>query len=101
MSSQKQSLSARYAVLSIRDTQSEQNTDLENGLSSIEVEYRQRLTGPNELITEEEETLLSKFIDQFKNPLIALLFGSAFISVLLGSYDDAISITLVGLFYIF
>ena len=42
-----------------------------------------------------KETLLEKFIDQFKQPLILLLFGSALISALLGSYDDAISITLV------
>ena len=45
----------------------------------------------------EKETLLSKFIDQFKQPLIMLLLASAAVSALLGSYDDAISITLVCL----
>jgi magnesium-transporting ATPase (P-type) len=44
---------------------------------------------------EERETLLSKFVDQLRQPLILLLFGSAAVSAALGSYDDAISITLV------
>jgi len=43
----------------------------------------------------EEETLLSKFLDQLRQPLIMLLLGSAVVSALLGSYDDAVSITLV------
>ncbi len=34
---------------------------------------------------------------QFKNPLIMLLLASALVSVLMGQYDDAISITVVSL----
>ena len=32
-------------------------------------------------------------MDQFNNPLIYLLLGSALISILMGQYDDAASIT--------
>ena len=74
----------------------EHNTNLETGLSDSEVDFRKRLAGPNELISEERETLLSKFIDQFKNPMILLLLGSAAISAIMGEIEDAISITLVG-----
>ncbi|KAJ3219381.1 High affinity Ca2+/Mn2+ P-type ATPase-like protein [Dinochytrium kinnereticum] len=41
-----------------------------------------------------KESLFSKFMEQFKNPLILLLFGSALISVVLGQIDDALSISL-------
>jgi len=33
-------------------------------------------------------------LDQFKDPLIGLLLASAIVSILVGQYDDAISITL-------
>jgi Ca2+-transporting ATPase len=36
-----------------------------------------------------------KFLEKFKEPMIALLLGSAFISLVTRQYDDAISITLV------
>ncbi|KAI9348771.1 PMR1-type calcium-transporting P-type ATPase [Zopfochytrium polystomum] len=71
-----------------------QNTDLAHGLTSTEAEYRRRMHGPNELGSDEEESLITKFVEQFKNPLILLLLGSAAISVLFGHYDDAVSITL-------
>jgi magnesium-transporting ATPase (P-type) len=33
-----------------------------------------------------------RYIDQFKDPLILLLLGSALLSVIVGQYEDAISI---------
>ena len=69
--------------------------DVSVGLSSSEVLQRRNVHGPNELTPEEKESLTEKFIDQLKQPLILLLFGSAVVSLILGSYDDAISITLV------
>ncbi|PNI45761.1 ATP2C2 isoform 5, partial [Pan troglodytes] len=33
-----------------------------------------------------------KYLDQFKNPLILLLLGSALVSVLTKEYEDAVSI---------
>lgn len=50
--------------------------------------------GPNELEGDEPDPLWARFLEQFKDPLIALLFASAFVSTLMGQYDDAISIAL-------
>jgi Ca2+-transporting ATPase len=88
--------SAHYATTSVEDVLRVQNVDVQRGLSAQEAEFRRKLVGPNELTADEKESLMSKFIDQFKNPLILLLFGSASISILMGQYDDAISITLVS-----
>jgi len=72
----------------------EQNTDLEKGLTNQEAGFRLKLNGPNILEPEDEETMFSKFIDQFKDPLIMLLLGSATISLLMGQISDALSILL-------
>jgi P-type Ca2+ transporter type 2C len=50
--------------------------------------------GYNELEQEEEDPLWRKYLDQFNDPLIGLLLASAIVSILVGQYDDAISITL-------
>ena len=36
---------------------------------------------------------------QFKNPLILLLLGSAFVSICMKQFDDAVSITVVSKSY--
>lgn len=45
----------------------------------------------------EEEPTWKKYIEQFKNPLIMLLLGSAFVSVCMKQFDDAVSITIVSI----
>lgn len=96
LSDKRISPSAHYATQHAEDVLRTQNVDVNRGLSAQEAEFRRKLVGPNELVQDEKESLMSKFIDQFKNPLILLLFGSATISVIMGQYDDAISITLVS-----
>jgi len=86
--------SLHASLRTIEQVLTEQNTDLEKGLTNQEAGFRIRLNGPNVLEAEDEETLFSKFIDQFKDPLIMLLLGSATISVLMGQYSDALSILL-------
>lgn len=73
----------------------ELKVDGQRGLSTPEALHRKSVFGENALEAEEPESLTSKFIDQLKQPLILLLFGSAFVSALVGHYDDAVSITLV------
>lgn len=73
------------------------STDLKNGLKQIESESRLRLQGLNEFKTEESSNIFAKYLEQFKNPLIQLLLVSVIISIIVGQYDDAISITLVSL----
>ncbi|KAI9199744.1 PMR1-type calcium-transporting P-type ATPase [Polychytrium aggregatum] len=89
-----QSPSALYANKSVVETLAEQNVDPGSGLSLAEANSRLLIHGPNELVVKEEESLTTKFLEQFKNPLILLLFGSAMISIVLNHIEDAVSITL-------
>lgn len=41
----------------------------------------------------DEEPPWKKYLEQFRNPLILLLLGSAFVSVCMKQFDDAVSIT--------
>ncbi|KAJ3037008.1 High affinity Ca2+/Mn2+ P-type ATPase-like protein [Rhizophlyctis rosea] len=86
--------SAHYATLTAEQTVEAQNTNTTTGLSTDETLRRRKTVGLNELNVEEAETLFAKLLEQFKNPLILLLFGSAFVSVLVGEIEDAVSITL-------
>jgi Ca2+-transporting ATPase len=86
--------SAKAARQAIEHVASDFNTDLHNGLVSADITGLRALYGTNELESEDEESLLSKFLDSFKDPLILLLLGSACISILMGQFDDAISITM-------
>eukprot|EP00903_Cladosiphon_okamuranus_P015918 g14703.t1 len=66
--------------------------DVQSGLSLLEVSVRQGLVPPNELEQEPEDPLYKKYLEQFKDPLILLLLGSAVLSLLIKQYDDAVSI---------
>jgi len=65
-------------------------------LSWREAEQRRKLTGYNELTVLEEEPTWKKYVEQFKNPLIMLLLGSAVVSICMKQFDDAASITIVS-----
>lgn len=88
--------SALFCLKSIEQTADELLTDLKLGLSnSQDVLNRRSIHGPNELTSEEGESLLMKFVSSFyQDPLILLLIGSALISFWMNNIDDAISITL-------
>ncbi|KAI8366229.1 PMR1-type calcium-transporting P-type ATPase [Blakeslea trispora] len=86
--------SAKAARQSVEQVAHEFNTDCKRGLSSSEVVGLRNIYGINELEAGEEESLFSKFIDSFKDPLILLLLGSAGVSIIMGQFDDAISITM-------
>uniref|UniRef100_A0A6G1SGI9 Calcium-transporting ATPase n=1 Tax=Aceria tosichella TaxID=561515 RepID=A0A6G1SGI9_9ACAR len=69
-------------------------TDLTNGLDWTDCEYRLKVHGHNEFISEESSRYLYRYLDQFKNPLIQLLLFCALVSFAIGERDDAISISL-------
>ena len=71
---------------------SQQRVNPDIGLSSGDAAARLQLHGLNKLETEEKEHICWKYLDTFKEPLILLLLGSAVLSVVVGQYDDAISI---------
>lgn len=88
--------SAMFCSLTVEETVARLHTSITNGLDSPQdVNYRKSVHGLNELVGEESDSLLKKFMMQFyENPLILLLIGSTVISFLMGNRDDAISITL-------
>ena len=67
-------------------------SDVTTGLTSTEVNSRLREYGDNKFDIDEKDPLYWRYLEQFKDPLIMLLLGSAVISILVGQYDDAISI---------
>ncbi|RCK65419.1 Calcium-transporting ATPase 1 [Candida viswanathii] len=88
--------STKYSQQSVQQTAADFQTDIKLGLTnSQDVLNRRSIHGVNELSSDEEESLVWKFISSFyHDPLILLLIGSAVISFWMGNKDDAISITL-------
>ncbi|XP_011827675.1 PREDICTED: calcium-transporting ATPase type 2C member 2 [Mandrillus leucophaeus] len=68
--------------------------DLNTGLSEFSVTQRRLAHGWNEFVADNSEPVWKKYLDQFKNPLILLLLGSALVSVLTKEYEDAVSIAM-------
>jgi len=69
-----------------------QNTSVTAGLASVEVSSRHVTYGANKLEPAEKDHIVWRYICQFKDPLILMLLASAALSILIGQYDDAISI---------
>lgn len=62
------------------------------GLNAVQVAERQFTFGMNTLDVNEDKSMWISFMDQFKDPLIGLLLASAGVSIIMGHYEDAISI---------
>lgn len=82
------------AGLSIDQVADRLRVDPASGLSRNEAESRLRFSGYNEFEVKSEESLVEKYVEQFKNPLILLLLASAAVSVCMQQFDDALSITI-------
>ncbi|XP_073946832.1 secretory pathway calcium atpase isoform X2 [Choristoneura fumiferana] len=81
------------SILTWEEVADRLHVDVRRGLSWREANDRMNFVGPNEFQVKEEDPLWKKYIEQFQNPLILLLLGSAVVSVIMRQYDDAISIT--------
>ncbi|CAF4462332.1 unnamed protein product, partial [Rotaria sp. Silwood2] len=68
-------------------------TDAKLGLNENEILKRRKYYGHNDFEIDDEEPLWKKYCGQFKEPMILLLLASAFISLLMRQFDDAVSIT--------
>ncbi|HVP22118.1 MAG TPA: magnesium-translocating P-type ATPase [Anaerolineaceae bacterium] len=80
------------------DTLYEQLQTSPQGLKGEEAQARLRLYGRNKLVSQQKETPLRLFLDQFKSPLILILVFAAVIAWLTGDMMDAI-IVLAILFF--
>ena len=66
-------------------------TDAKLGLTSNEVAARQEKYGPNKLQEKKKKTMLERFIDQFKDPMIIILLVAAAVSLGLTIYNIVIA----------
>ncbi|XP_049874165.1 calcium-transporting ATPase type 2C member 1 isoform X2 [Pectinophora gossypiella] len=81
------------SILTWEEVAERLRVDVRRGLTWREANDRMNFVGPNEFQVKEEDPLWKKYIEQFQNPLILLLLGSAVVSVCMRQFDDAISIT--------
>lgn len=64
------------------------STTREKGLSSSEVTARLEKYGKNELEQGKKKSLISKLIDQFKDPMILILLAASAVSAFVGEIED-------------
>lgn len=67
----------------LSESVSELKSDLEKGLTKDEVEFRKKKYGPNKLEGKKKISFFMRFLQQFKNPMIILLFIATIISLLI------------------
>jgi Ca2+-transporting ATPase len=86
-------VATHQSLQQVLDTYSLPATHLNHGLSNAAVpQFRAMAGGANEFSVKAPDSPYQKFLEQFKEPLILLLLGSAVVSGLMGEWDDAISI---------
>ena len=74
----------RWFNKTVKETQEELGTDLEKGLSSKKIEEQRQKYGFNELKGKKKDSLLKKFIAQFKDFSIIVLIIAAIVSGIVG-----------------
>jgi Ca2+-transporting ATPase len=84
--------STAWHSLAVADAIAAVHSNGDAGLSSAEARIRLARVGPNALPEIERRTLLSVFADQFRSPLIFLLFAAGAIALVLGHVNDAVVI---------
>ncbi|KAA3675100.1 Ca2+-transporting ATPase [Paragonimus westermani] len=83
----------KAAVQSLTEIAQFLQVDFSVGLNNAEVEKRRLASGTNSFNHGPRESLFTKYLEQFKEPMILLLLMSASVSFVMGQYDDTISIT--------
>ena len=84
-----------YYNLSVEETEKELNTNKE-GLSNQEYDLRIEKYGFNELTEKKKESILVKFIEQFKDMMVLVLIIASIISGIIGlSHGEGITNTMI------
>jgi potassium/sodium efflux P-type ATPase len=81
--------------LDIAETAAALSVDPSRGLDEDDVERRRGLAGPNTLPEASRRSSLRAFLDQFRSPLIYILFIAAIFAFALDRYGDSIVILVV------
>ncbi|MDD8048160.1 MAG: calcium-translocating P-type ATPase, PMCA-type [Thomasclavelia sp.] len=76
-----------YYNQSIEELEKELDTDLKNGLTTTKVNQRLLQNGPNELEKEKKDSLIKRFILQFKDALTIILIIAAIVSIVVQPED--------------
>lgn len=79
----------------IQDVLSEVGSDYQHGLSQDEALKRLVRDGRNELVKQKKETIIIKFLGQFKDPMVLILIVGALVSIFLQEVIDAMIIVVV------
>lgn len=93
-----------WHTMSIEEVSKKLNTNPTKGLSSKEVNKRQKLYGKNQLEEKKKKSFLSKFLSQFQDFMIIILLVAASISAIMSymegtnEYMDAIIIVAIVFF---
>ena len=82
------------ASMTFEETAQLLNTDIEYGLANNEILERRKLYSYNEFEIGASDPLWKKYLEKFKEPMILLLLASAFVSICMKQFDDALSITM-------
>ena len=80
-------MSAWHSKTTIQ-TLTDLQTRREGGLSAREAEERLKQHGPNELEHKEGESLLRRFLEQMKDPMILVLLAAAALSLWASGFED-------------
>ena len=83
------------AVMTPAAVASALDADPDDGLTPAEAARRLETVGPNKLAEAEPPSALSRFVGQFRNVLVYVLFGAAAVSAAVGDLKDPIVILVV------
>ncbi|KAG7093836.1 hypothetical protein E1B28_007475 [Marasmius oreades] len=98
MQNEKNTVSAKFAHISVEDTVAHFRTHPTEGLPESSIRSLIDTHGYNEFSVATPEPILIKFLKNiYENPLILLLCASATVSAVMGNIDDAVSITVAVL----
>lgn len=78
-----------WHMLTTKEIENKLNTNITNGLSSKEVQKRKKAYGDNILQEKKKESIIKRFIDQFKDFMIIILLVAAVISAFVAYFDGS------------
>ena len=93
-------MSSLWHNKSVRDVLSELTVSAQDGLSAAEAQKRLEKYGPNELKGAEKESLLMRFLDQMKDPMIIVLLIAAVLSFVSSGFTDWVDSVIILLIVI-